>query len=437
MKRFKIATVLLTFLVTTFLGTSIASASIIEDIGFETTSQYIYLGNLDAQTPIYTQNENEKAYPASLTKIMTYIVVVEQIEDLENTLVEVKQSVIDELLGTGSSLSGLENYVGEKLSVLDLLYCMMVSSGNDASLVLADYIGNGNSQNFVNLMNEKAKELGLVNTQYTNPHGLHDDNQYTTAKESYELTKYAVSSPKFMEICETTTHYIKGDTTKDPLITTNALLREDMPTYYYEYAKGIKTGTTDEAGFCLVSTAVKDNTAYLCVAMNAPNYDEEGNWNSVNGAQLDSKNLYEWAYGTLTLKKVVENDTPISEIDINYGQQDSIFVVPEYAYSEILPNDFQESSLKIVPDIQTTIDAPIEEGEILGTAQIYYNDELLKEINLISPKTVNRDDFSYNMDKVLNVLSSPWFLIIAGILITLFVVYLVFILRLKKSTKKK
>ena len=197
MKKLTYITSLLLALV--ILAVSLPSAAAASfDPGFETKSDSIYLVNLDTDTPVYQKNEREKRYPASVTKIMTYIVVAEQVKDLENTKVKIQQDILDRLDGTGSSLSGLEYHVDEQLSVLDLLYCMMVSSGNDAALVLGDYVGKGSVESFVELMNAKAAELGCKDTNFINPHGLHDPNQYTTAYDMYKIAQYAISLPHFM-----------------------------------------------------------------------------------------------------------------------------------------------------------------------------------------------------------------------------------------------
>ena len=172
------------------------------NIDFETYSAAIELVNLDTDTIVYQKNATARREPASTTKIMTFIIVSEQIQDLDNTQVTVTKEVVDQLLGTGSSLSGIKE--GDVLTVMQLLNCMMVPSGNDAALVLADYVSNGNVAAFVDLMNQKAQELGCQDTHFTNPHGLHDDEHYTTAHDLYLITKYAMSLPHFTDICDQT-----------------------------------------------------------------------------------------------------------------------------------------------------------------------------------------------------------------------------------------
>ena len=171
-----------------------------EDAEPKLYSDTILLVNMDTGVVVYEKDCHERRYPASLTKIMTYIVALENIEDVENTRIEIKQDVIDLLSGTGSSMSGLDYKIGQKIKAIDLLYCLMVSSGNDAALVLADYIGGGDIDLFVDAMNEKAAELGLEDTHFVNPHGLHDPDHYSTAYDIYTMASYALAPPRLASI---------------------------------------------------------------------------------------------------------------------------------------------------------------------------------------------------------------------------------------------
>ena len=161
------------------------------------------LVSMDTGQTVFEKEADAKRYPASTTKIMTYIVAYESIEDVENTRIEIKKSVIDRLLNTGSSMAFLSDHIGEKVKVMDLLYSLMVPSGNDAAMVLADYIGGGDIQIFVDKMNTKAEELGCENTHFANPDGLHDENHYTTARDLLKITNYALKLPNFKKISDT------------------------------------------------------------------------------------------------------------------------------------------------------------------------------------------------------------------------------------------
>ncbi len=261
-----------------------------QEVMFETHSQALYMVDVNRQEIIYQKNAAARMEPASCTKIMAYIIVVETISDLQNTRITAGSHVSAMLQGTDSSLSGIRQ--GEQLNVLQLLHCMMIPSGNDAALVLAEYIGGGDIARFVDKMNQKAREIGCTDTNFVNPHGLHDDNHYTTAEDLYKITLYAMNQPYFMEIVTKTqytltpTNLYTGERT---IYTTNKMMDKNEPIYYEPYIEGIKTGSHDEAGYCLVTTAQKNGQRYVVIALGAPTGD-------VHGEMLDTKNLYDWAF---------------------------------------------------------------------------------------------------------------------------------------------
>lgn len=425
-------------MVVVILSMSVVPVSAVKNsIDFKTKTDILYLVNLDTDTVVYSQNSDKKCYPASTTKIMTYIVVTEQVKSLEDTKVKIKQEVLDQLWGTGSSLSGLENYVDEELSVYQLLHCMMVSSGNDAALVLADYLGKGDVDAFVKLMNEKAKELGCKNTKFANPHGLHDDKQYTTAEDMFKITQYAMTTPYFTEISSTVEYYIDGDD-EEPLTTTNLMLNPEYEDYYYEFAKGIKTGTTDEAGKCLISTALKDNVSYMCIAMKAPCYDKDGNELETNYAIQESKKLYEWAYKNVTMRTVLGKDDKVASIKVNYCETaDVVNLIPEYSYATMLSKDIKDSDIKITAQCQEVIDAPVAKGTILGTATVSYKGEQLTKVNLLAAEDIEKSDFLYFKAVAMNIITSKMFTITIGVIIGLFILYVVFVNVFAVKRKKK
>ena len=420
------ATVLAVMLLFVCFATSANAATFTSDV--QTVSKAIYLLNLDTDTLVYEKNSDQKLYPASTTKIMTYIVTVENVKDIKNTKVVVDKEILDELSGTGSSLSGLENFIGQTVTVYDLLNCLMIKSGNDAALLLANFVGDGSVQAFVDMMNDKAKELGCKSTHFMNPHGLHDENHYTTAKDLAVITKYAQTLPEFNEITSTVSTYISADSEKEyPLITTNYLIDEKRGgDYYYEYAKGIKTGTTDEAGYCLVSTASNGGYTYLCVALGAPSVDNEGNEVEDNGAMRDSVAMYKWAFENLQLKSVIDEQTPVCEIPIELAwNQDTVQLVPQGSYSTLLPADIENSSIDIVTNIPETLTAPVIEGNIIGTATISYANQELTTVNLIAAETVERSKILYFLDSAKKILKSQWMLLAIAIVVVLFILYTV------------
>ena len=408
----------------------------------KTVSKAIYLLNLDTDITVYEKNSTQRMYPASTTKIMTYIVTVEHVQDLKGTKVTVDKDILDQLQGTGSSLSGLEYFVGKSLSIYDLLNCLMIKSGNDAALLLANYIGDGSVQSFVDMMNQKARDLNCNNTHFMNPHGLHDENHYTTAEDLAMITQYAMTLPEFNEITSTVSTYLSVDTEKEyPLITTNYLIDEKRGgDYYYEYAKGIKTGTTDEAGYCLVSSASNGGYTYLCIALGAPSVNDDLTPVDDNGAMLDSAAMFKWAFDNLALKSVVDEQTPVCEVPIELAwNQDTVQLVPQGQYSTILPNDIERSSIDIVTEIPDKIIAPVIEGSVIGTATIKYANQDLTTVNLIAAETVERSKILFFLDSAKKILKSQWMILSIVIVIVLIVLYVIItmIYNHKKNKNKK
>ena len=213
---------------------------------------------LNSNRVLYEENANMKAYPASTTKILTAICV------LENCNINEKVIIKKEFVGIEGSSIYLEE--GEILSVEDLLYGLMLRSGNDCAMVLADYVG-GSVEKFVKLMNTTAKKIGASNSNFVNPHGLHDDNHYVTAYDLAKITAYCLKNQTFRKIVSTKEHiipHIKREYDR-VLLNKNKMLSE------FEGATGVKTGYTKKAGRCLVSSSKRNNDEYICVVLNCYN----------------------------------------------------------------------------------------------------------------------------------------------------------------------
>lgn len=398
----------------------------------EMVSDTILLVNMDTGIPVIEKNADKVRYPASLTKIMTYIIAMENIDDVYNTRVKIRQDVLDPLLGTGSSMSGLDYKVGEKVTVIDLLYCLMVTSGNDAALVLADYVGNGDTDKFVDMMNAKAKELGCNDTHFVNPHGLHHEDHYSTANDLYKITSYALTLPLFSEISNTATYYCEGD--DYPLVTTNFMIDVNRGgEYYYTYAQGIKTGTTDEAGRCLITTGIADGYAYMCICMGAPYADSVN-----NGAMLDAREILRWALLDLELARMITPETPVCEADINFSAgEDTILLYPAKTVNAILPKERLEEDVRVESDIPDSVDAPIKKGDVIGKATVYYKGEAVQTVELVAGEDVEKSGFAYTMHVFKSILSSWQFWIAFVIAIILVIVYIALISNVRSRNKRR
>lgn len=402
-------------------------------------SRAVLLINMDTGQTVFEKNSEKKVYPASTTKIMTYVIVAENITNFKKTKVKIKQSVLDTLIGTGSSVANVQAHVGGSMTVLDLLYSMMVPSGNDAAMVLADFVGGGNVNKFVEMMNKKAKELGCKNTHFANPDGLHDKNHYTTASDMAKITQYALTLPEFSTITNTTTYYVKGDSF--PLTTTNYLIDANRGgNYYYPYAQGIKTGTTDEAGHCLVTMGAADGYSYLGVFMK----NKFNPANDVYGTMLDAKEMFRWALTQLELNQVASKETPICEEKVNLAWgKNSVQLVPEKNINAIVPNDFKESDIVIETKVPDSVDAPIKEGDVIGKATVYYKGEQasgkqeLGQVNLVSSETIERSGILYVLSVVQSIVVSNWFIIIIAVIVVLLIIYIIISSIIRRRSRRR
>jgi len=409
-----------------------ASASALDyGCNVSTVSKSVYLENLDTGAVIYDKYSGKQMYPASTTKIMTYIVTAENVSDLENTFVTIDDSVFADI-DPESTVMGLADHAGEQVSIKDLLYGMMLPSGNDAALVLADYIGGGSISAFVDKMNSKAAELGCADTHFANPHGLHDTNHYTTAADMAKIAKCAMKEPMLMEITSTVNYTPAGF--ESPLHNTNYMLDENYHRgeYYYPNVRGIKTGYTDEAGRCLVTTAEKDGFTYLCVALGAEySYEDD-----INYAMKDTANLYDWVFENLSQQVVFGTSDVVKSIPVEYASKgQEVTLVPEKDVVALLPKDYDKSLLKTEVTAEESVKAPVTKGDVLGTVSVKYDDMDLGSVNITAAEDIERDTFSYITSCVGEFLKHNFVWIILGgvALITLIIT----IAALRASAERK
>lgn len=393
----------------------------------DTVSDAIYLENLNAGAVVYEKDSNQRRYPASTTKIMTFIITAENVSDWDTTYVPVKQDVIDGL-DPESTVMGLSSHIGEQVSVRNLLYGLMLPSGNDAALVLADYVGGGVSE-FAEKMNAKAAELGCSNTHFANPHGLYDPDHYTTARDMALIAKHAMTIPGFMEVCNTVSYTPDGFST---LYNTNYMLDQDAEggMYYYPYTKGIKTGYLDEAGKCLVTSSDKDGSQYLCVCLGA-NYSYEEN---VNYAMLDTAKLYDWAYENLGVQTLYSPADSLASVDVKYVRNGkTLSAVPGKDISAFLPNRYDKSKLKVEINCPEQVEAPVTKGDVLGTVSVTYEDLDLGVTNLVAAEDVERDISPFEVF----VTEHMGLIIILSAVLVLITVLLIVLLSARKRRKAR
>lgn len=380
-------------------------------------SESVYVVNENTGLPIIEKNIHQKRSPASLTKIMTFIVAYENVQNIADTKVKVGQEVLD-LVDPDSS--GVHLKAGEEISVLDLMHCILICSSGHAANVLADYVGNGDIHSFVDKMNAKAEEIGCENTHFANPDGIYSDNQYSTAFDMYKITQYARNIPTFNTITSMCEYRCFGDE-RDPIITTNYTMDVKRGGgYYCPYVRGIKTGYTKEAGRCLISRGESCGVTYISVVMGGPVEDESGKPINSNLAMIDTKKIYNWIYRNLSFEKLYPKDFPVVEIALKYvWGVDKLLLRPEKDFFAIIPADFKKEDIVIKTQAPEFVEATVKEGDVLGNAEVFYKGEWLGSFKLVSPKTYKRNLFVQFVDFLKKLFSNPMFII-------LFVIVLIF-----------
>lgn len=337
---------------------------------------------IDAKTGkiLLQKDMNKKLYPASTTKILTAILAIENL-NLDSKLTASRSAVM--AIPSGYSNAGIK--AGESLSVSDLLEMFLIHSANEVGYIFAEEIS-GNIDNFANLMNKKASELGCTNTHFTNPSGIHDVNHYSTAYDMALIAKYCMQNETFRNIvnkksCKfsATDLYPEERYFKN----TNSLL-DSSNRYYYEYAIGIKTGFTTQAKNCLIAGAKKDGIELIAVMLGA-----EATENGQSGRYVDAKNLFDYGFENYKIMDFLKKGSQIKNIEVKNATKETkkLNLIAKSSLSATFQTNFDISTLVPTIEIFENINAPIAKDTVLG--KVSYNiDGIVYESDLIAENDV-------------------------------------------------
>lgn len=337
---------------------------------------------------LYEKNSNKKMYPASITKVMTAIIVLEKCK-LDDVATVSYEAVME--LDSGYVTANLQ--IGEKLTIEQLLNVLIVASSNDAAIVLAEHVS-GSVENFSSLMNTKAKEIGCKNTNFVNPNGAHNKNHYSTAYDLALMGKYAMQNETFRELVQKTSYSLPTTnkySSEDRLFTTtNSLLivnnNDRADNYYYKYATGIKTGFTTPAGNCLLASSKKDTFELITVVLNS------GETNSgLSERFLDTLSLFEYGYSTYTIREISKNGSIMQTININNATRDTkrLDIVLEESVSVLTKRSTASDAFLPEIKLNENLKAPIKKDEVVGTIT-YHVEDISYTYNLLAKEDVVR-----------------------------------------------
>ena len=386
--------------------------------GPDVSAKAAILINPSTGITIYEKNADTRMYPASTTKIMTAYLALTHLDLNKECIASAKAVDIDR---DGSNM-GISQ--GEILTVRQLIDSLVIHSANDAANVLAEEVS-GSIEEFVNLMNSTAEELGMKNTHFENPHGYHSDNHYTTARDMAILACKAMENEIFAEMAKMKKLTIPKTNkyhTERVFSTRNALINpySDI-SLQYRFATGIKTGHTCNAGYCFVGSAVRNDMDLISVVFNSKSY---------NRAFIDTKNMFIYAYSTYKTRTVIKGDELASTCNVRWawGKEHLVLKTNKDVKTTLPRDNYSEELLRSEIVINENIKAPIKENEALGTVKFFYDDELVAESPLYASRSVSRNYFK----QLISILLSGWFLTFLGI-----IVVMIFVSRYKHARKNK
>ena len=394
---------------------------------------------------LYEKNAHQENYPASLTKVMVALLVFEAID-------EGRLSLTDSITATETAFNGLSsdgstaNIVpGETMTVEQLLNCMLIVSANEACNILGEHIS-GSVEAFVARMNERASELGCEHTHFANATGLHDSQHYTTAWDLYLITREAMKHEKFMEICNSKSYTVPAtNMTEKPreLHSTNFLISNWRARgYVYRDAQGIKTGSTPEAGYCLISSALRGSRHMISVVLGAERVTLEDGVTIQTRSFSETSRMFDWGFDNFVRRDILSSADPVCEVPVALSSETNYVVA--HASGDIaclLPDNIEPSDLERTVELTNeTVDAPVAAGDVLGKLTLSYKGTVYGEADLLALNDVSASWFLTAQRRVSDFFAKPLvriLLVVIVLLIAALVVYTTMFSRRRRYGRRR
>ncbi|MBE6681521.1 MAG: D-alanyl-D-alanine carboxypeptidase [Ruminococcaceae bacterium] len=387
-----------------------------------------YAMNLNTGTVIYEKNSKEPVFPASTVKLMTAIVAYENIPDLDVDITASAEAV-RKTQGANILIAA-----GEVYSANELLNALLISGANDAALVLAEYVA-GSEEEFVKLMNDKAKQIGANSTTFANVTGFDDPDQLTTARDTAIIGQYFYYVSELFNMSNSTR--FESDRIKRILTNRNMFLSKvTSDKYFYNPADGMSVGSTPDGGYCGVSTVTADNgLTYLCVVMKSIETDD------TSYVYRDLRSIFDFCTDNFGYQVVASTDSVMCELAVkNAVDVDHFALFPETELKVLLPNDL-DFAKDITFEKRVFTDAakaPVNKGSVFGEVVVKYKGEVaIGKINLVSDVSVDKSNVLYFLSKVERFVKSKWFIVFTVTLVVLFLVYIGFSIYYKYFRRSK
>ncbi|WP_040951260.1 D-alanyl-D-alanine carboxypeptidase family protein [Gorillibacterium massiliense] len=341
-------------------------------IDYAPNARSAVLIDADTGTVIQEKNKDEKLPPASITKIMTMLLTIEAVDSGKLKLTD-KVRTSDFAASMGGSQIFLEP--GEEMTVDDMLKGIAMASGNDASVAMAEKLA-GSEEAFVQMMNERAKQLGMKNTHFSNSNGLPAANHYSTAYDIALMSRELLKHEQITKYTGAYQDYLRKDTAKPFwLVNTNKLVR------FYSGADGLKTGYTSEAKYCLSATAKRDNLRIIAVVMGEPN---------TKTRNAEVTHLFDYAFSQFASAPILKSGDPIGTLKVNKGAVRSVPLTATHSFSILLKKGEDKGAIRHEVTFEKKLKAPIRAGQKVGTLTVYRNDAKVAEFPVESPLDIKK-----------------------------------------------
>lgn len=427
MKKF--CAILFSFVLIVVLALPVAAegeSGTLADTAPALTAPAAYVVNLDTNIVVYEKNSETPLSAASLTKMMTTLLLLENYQDQLDTISLTAPSYIYDLIweqSTNASTADIRR--GETHSLRNLLYAMLLPSGNEAAYIVADYMGGGSIDSFVAMMNDEAKAVGCTGTTFVDPCGLNPNN-ITTARDAYLILRALTAYDIFATVVGTPT-YDMG--TNDRYVTPGTYILQNTDklvtnsSYHRDYTRGGKTGSLGEwqnfAGW-----HSQDGESYISVLLNVPmESDPEGG----RPALLETGTIMDWVFNTYTIAPALDTTQPITEVRVAYSTQaDTVMLYPADNMMTLLPREGGSALTEQIFNVPDELGAPIKQGDIVGTVTLTIQGETIGTADLIAGSDISRNQLLYTISRIGTFFSSTYFKV--AVMLTMLAVgaYLIF-----------
>lgn len=385
---------------------------------FTVTAEAAYVANVDTGLVVYEKDSEKTMAAASLTKLMTMILMLETYQDQLDTIsVTAPGYIYDYLYGKNASTADI--WKGETHTLRSLLYAMELPSANEAAYIVADYMSGGNIENFVAMMNDEAARIGCTGTTFTDPCGL-DAGNVTTARDAYLLVRVAMSYDAFAQAAGAENYQMPASTKHDApyTILTSDKMVSPSSNYYRSYTMGGKTGSLDDwqsfAGW-----HTQNGETYVSVVLHSPKTDDDP-----RPALTETAELMDWAFKTFTVAAALDTTQPITEISIAYSSQtDTIMIYPADDMQTLLPREGGAELTEKTFNVPDRLTAPIQQGDVVGTVTVTMQGEVVGTVDLLAGSSVERNELLYTMACIGKFFSSTYFRVVIVLCIITAAVY--------------